>query len=728
MRRDTPRIGVEVLLLTMILAVLGAGLALIVHAQSRVVRKPPATVPTLAAAENNAEPPPAVELPAPLPLDLTPERLRPIEALIAIEKSRASDQTRRAVQRLEAANQALDEARQSRIDEIQARTEVAADQTFALQAEDRRDQYALERDILAEKRDDARATLERQRLRSRDGVAVLPYKGPNGTWRRPIAIECRNNKATLQPGGPSYSMEDMSSFPNPRRSPLVHAVAKAMIRARSTRTPDGAASVPYLMFIVRPDGVRPYYAARTLLEPLGITYGYELADADWDIEFPDLDDPSEWTEIPGPKPALTWPPPARDETVPGVGLASKGSREGTGVGTAAVANAGRSTAGVANAGAGTIGASNRTPETGSGRSGSPDRPGQLAVVNPIGAFNGAAGSGPGDHPLASPGDGRGQVGSAAGAAPWGRSGRGSGDPFDLGELERLGSGDAGLKPMPSDGRVPWHPGQAPAPTFPSFQPTPPSDHGAAGSALAAGTPRVPARGMPSTLGGMAGGLGSSPSTMSGSSGLAIANESGAASGGSPPLTTTAAPAAQPSGVAGSETYREAIARRHGLVAPIGPGSSGRSNPAGGQAGASPGGANSASASGGSPGGGGGSSGGAPGGQGGGVRDPFASQSFPLVVSCDRSGLTIHPSGETIAFDVLSRDDAILPAKLRTLVKSKQDAEPEVGLRPRVNFLVKPGGEVTYLKARWQTTTATSYPTTWQLVNRGGPRLPDMETR
>ena len=61
-------------------------------------------------------------------------------------------------------------------------------------------------------------------------------------------------------------------------------------------------------------------------------------------------------------------------------------------------------------------------------------------------------------------------------------------------------------------------------------------------------------------------------------------------------------------------------------------------------------------------------------------------------------------------------------------ETKQDAEPEVGLRPRVNFLVKPGGEVTYLKARWQTTTATSYPTTWQLVNRGGPRLPDLEAR
>ena len=193
-------------------------------------------------------------------------------------------------------------------------------------------------------------------------------------------------------------MEDMASFPNPRRSPLVYAVAKAMVRARSTRTPDGAASVPYLMFVVRPDGVRPYYAARTLLEPLGITYGYELADADWDIEFPDLDDPSEWTEIPGSKPALAWPPPA-DAPAPGVGLAAKGSREGTGVGGGVVLNGDRPGGGVANDVPGTAGAFARPAANGSGGSGSQGRAGQLAAGNPTSVFAGAAGPGAGDRPL-----------------------------------------------------------------------------------------------------------------------------------------------------------------------------------------------------------------------------------------------------------------------------------------------------------------------------------------
>lgn len=724
MSREAPRIGVEVLLLSVILAVLGAGLALIVQAHGRVAGTPTAKVPVAVLAQKVASAPPAivVDPPAPPPLDLTPERLRPIEALIATEKARAYEQSRRAAELLEAANRALGDARQSRIEEMQVRKLAEDRESAALRAEYSRDQFSRERDVLAAKRDDARASLERQRLRSRDGVAVLPYKGPNGTWRRPIAIECSGNKATLQPGGPSFSMEDMTSSPNPRRGPLVYAVARAMARARSTRTPDGSASVPYLMFIVRPDGVRPYYAARTLLEPLGITYGYELADADWDIEFPDLDDPSEWAEVPGPKTAPTWPPPA-GSPAPVVGLAAKGSGEGPGIKTAVVPDAGHARGGAASGGPGTAGIFTGLPANGVGGMGSTESYGRLSLGNPAGVHAGAEGSGVTDRPLASPGDGRGQVVPGSNASPRSGTNPGGVGSHDIADAERLGSGENGLMPVPSDGRVAWRPGQSPASRSTSFQPSPPSDSRVSpGYSSVLGAPRVPERSAVPTVGGAGVTSGSSPSAMARSGSPTVAGDVGGGGGG----TGSPTPAgAQPSIVAGSNTYREAIARGHGLVAPTIPGSSGRSVQAGGQA-ASPGGdANSASAAGGSPGGSGGSG---AAGQRGSVRDPFASQSFLIVVSCDRGGVTIHPSGEAIAFDAISRDDTILPAKLRVLVESKQHSEPEVGLRPRVNFLVKPGGEVTYLKARWQTTTATSYPTTWQLVNRGGPRLTDLEAR
>ncbi len=58
--------------------------------------------------------------------------------------------------------------------------------------------------------------------------------------------------------------------------------------------------MPYIFFIVRPDGIRSYYEARTRLERIGIAFGYELADAEWAIDVPNLDDPATWEGSPPP--------------------------------------------------------------------------------------------------------------------------------------------------------------------------------------------------------------------------------------------------------------------------------------------------------------------------------------------------------------------------------------------------------------------------------------------
>ena len=57
-----------------------------------------------------------------------------------------------------------------------------------------------ERDVLARERDALKAALVKGSQRS--GYSVLPYKGPNGTWRRPIVLECTNNTVKLQPQRP----------------------------------------------------------------------------------------------------------------------------------------------------------------------------------------------------------------------------------------------------------------------------------------------------------------------------------------------------------------------------------------------------------------------------------------------------------------------------------------------------------------------------------------------
>ena len=149
-----------------------------------------------------------------------------------------------------------------------------------------------ERDVLARERDALKAALVKGSQRS--GYSILPYKGPNGTWRRPIVLECTNNSVKLQPNGPSFSMMELSPLIHPRSSPVVLAIAREMMHIQQSETPDGAPAVPYLVFLVRPDGIRPYYQARARLESLGIAFGYELVEQELAVEVPDFNDVKTW--------------------------------------------------------------------------------------------------------------------------------------------------------------------------------------------------------------------------------------------------------------------------------------------------------------------------------------------------------------------------------------------------------------------------------------------------
>ena len=235
-----------------------------------------------------------VVAPPPKPVeDPTPAALARLSTMEDEQRRAAEDADRRA--------EALDVARRSAEAEskrwrrrealVRAQVDGLAEKAEKLELE--ADSLALERDILAQERDAAKAALEKARARN-GGYAIMPHRGPNGTWQRPITIECRDGQAILQPAGLTFSMLDMSPLLNPRSSPVARAVVAELVRTRRTLAPDGSAVVPYIYFIIRPDGVRPYYQARTLLEPLGIAFGYELVEQSWEIDFPDFDDLASW--------------------------------------------------------------------------------------------------------------------------------------------------------------------------------------------------------------------------------------------------------------------------------------------------------------------------------------------------------------------------------------------------------------------------------------------------
>lgn len=123
---------------------------------------------------------------------------------------------------------------------------------------------------------------------AQQSFAIIPYHGPHGTSRRPIYIECRADSVVLQPEGIVLAEEDFL-LPVGPASPLAAALRAANeVYARHSLRQESVGQ-PYPLLLVRPDGIGAYYAARSALAEWGNEFGYELIDADWNIEFPPPD-------------------------------------------------------------------------------------------------------------------------------------------------------------------------------------------------------------------------------------------------------------------------------------------------------------------------------------------------------------------------------------------------------------------------------------------------------
>jgi hypothetical protein len=142
------------------------------------------------------------------------------------------------------------------------------------------------------KRDDAMARLEA--AQNRKGYSILPYRGPNGAWQRPLPIECSRDTAQIMPGGPTFRLIDLELSGLTRNSLFARIVELAVRKAAAQATPDGNAPTVYVLFIVRPSGIKAYYESRARLQAQGVAFGYELVDETTQIDYPDLGDLTEW--------------------------------------------------------------------------------------------------------------------------------------------------------------------------------------------------------------------------------------------------------------------------------------------------------------------------------------------------------------------------------------------------------------------------------------------------
>src|SRR3954451_5775272 len=120
--------------------------------------------------------------------------------------------------------------------------------------------------------------------------AVVPYDGPNGTFRRPIYIECVKNELVIQPEGTRIKVEDLRPpfGPGNPLASVLRATRDQIVRATS-QTSVGRDAEPYPLLLVRPDGLVVYDRARSAIEAGDFDLGFELVESDWKIKFPQAD-------------------------------------------------------------------------------------------------------------------------------------------------------------------------------------------------------------------------------------------------------------------------------------------------------------------------------------------------------------------------------------------------------------------------------------------------------
>jgi len=645
----------------------------------KVVEAPvPRPVPT---------PPPPRPAPAPPPIPEDPTKaivaeLTSAEAEQRLETLRAD----RQIAALDAATRAAkaDSERWKRGLTL-THAQLDAREADARRRESQVEMAGMERDALARRRDAIKATLARDR--ERPSYAVLPHKGPNGTWQRPIVLECKDESVTIRPNGPTFGLIDLISPFSTRNSPFVAMISREAIRIQRQAGPDGADIAPYIFFIIRPDGVRAYYEARTRLERLGIAFGYELADADWAIDVPDLDQPSTWDGSP---PAATSP----NESLTADFTTPRGDGSGRGEGTRQARRDESTNAFTWPKGSSGI-EGGRVRQDGSiDTLGDPLADGRANGGNGRGlsrdAWNRAlAMSGP-DRPDGRSESRNGEVESASDGSPTGsgRLDRGTGN----------GTGRTGMRPGQEDrstgigagrelGDMPHAIGSSNRTDGPLGSENFPGGHG---SESAGAVDRRTVAGAETGSGGVdPGSPGESPQ----------APGAGSRSGtGHPGMTSPAD--------GGLKNRRS--------------GSGSRSTEA-----ASTPGQGSGSADGGSSAGNSGGSGGTPSGPGLSSRPVHP---LELVVACSPKGVAVHPGNYRVTIASLKSKDTLLVGQLKAIVAQRERAEPEATIVPAIRFVIEAGGHQTYATAKAQVTFARiDWPTSLQVSGGDTLRLFSTDT-
>jgi hypothetical protein len=113
-------------------------------------------------------------------------------------------------------------------------------------------------------------------------VVIVPHKGPNGTTRRPIYIECTPEGLIIWPEGVKIKTEQLENRRTRIANPLDAALRVARLHVMKVYRD---ADPPYPLLVVRPHGTDAYFQATAAMQDWDDQYGYEMLDDDIELAF-----------------------------------------------------------------------------------------------------------------------------------------------------------------------------------------------------------------------------------------------------------------------------------------------------------------------------------------------------------------------------------------------------------------------------------------------------------
>ena len=232
----------------------------------------PEPLPPLVALRSFPEPEPLAPVELPPLVEVTlPPFAPPDHADLADELERLRQETEAVRGRLATVMQRTPDAEDppAAVEQLAARASRLADRLATAERE---------RETLAARLAESRATLAAADARPVRKFSVVPYTGPNGTRRRPVYLECTAAGVTLVPEDVRIGADDLR-LPAGAAHPLAELVGATVAALPDA---DTAASA-YPLLLVRPDGIGPYARAAAVLRRAGIDFGYELLPAEIEL-------------------------------------------------------------------------------------------------------------------------------------------------------------------------------------------------------------------------------------------------------------------------------------------------------------------------------------------------------------------------------------------------------------------------------------------------------------